>query len=172
MSNPDAPTQGSPPVRLAPAAGAAAAAILTACLLAAPLTRTSEGTRHVAYHDPVGILTVCTGHTGTDVVARRAYSDGECEAILARDEQAAGFGIARCIKGDVPLQSRAAFTDFALNVGVAAFCGSTLARKLNAADLAGACDQLPLWTKAGGRVLPGLVKRRAAERDLCREGLK
>lgn len=151
---------------------AVTAAVLAAIVAAVPLTRQSEGRVRSAYADPVGILTVCDGHTGADVRKGREYSNAECDQILTRDEEAAGFAIAKCISVAVPLQSRAAFTDFAFNVGAGAFCRSTMARKLNAGDLAGACDQFPLWTKAGGVVLKGLVIRRARERDLCRQGLK
>jgi lysozyme len=45
--------------------------------------------------------------------------------------------------------------------------GSTLARKENAGDVPGACDELLRWTKAKGVTLPGLVKRREQERELC-----
>ncbi|MBP8236036.1 MAG: lysozyme, partial [Rhizorhabdus sp.] len=51
---------------------------------------------------------------------------------------------------------------FAYNVGVGALRGSTLLRKLNAGDFAGAAEQFLVWNKAGGKVLAGLVKRRAA----------
>ena len=55
----------------------------------------------------------------------------------------------------------------AFNVGNARFCSSTLARKANAGDMAGACAELSRWTYAGGKPLPGLVKRRATERAIC-----
>lgn len=56
-----------------------------------------------------------------------------------------------------------AIVDFAYNLGVGRLQTSTLKRKLNAQDWAGAREQLMLWTRGGGRVLPGLVKRRQAE---------
>jgi GH24 family phage-related lysozyme (muramidase) len=46
------------------------------------------------------------------------------------------------------------------------------ARKANAGDMPGACAELSRWTRAGGNELPGLVKRRAAERELCERGLQ
>lgn len=60
-----------------------------------------------------------------------------------------------------------AFTSLAYNIGPRAFCGSTLVRKLNAGDYAGACAQISVWNKAGGRVVQGLVNRRAKERAHC-----
>lgn len=56
-----------------------------------------------------------------------------------------------------------AMTDFAYNLGVARYRSSTLRRKINAGDWDGAKIQLMRWTKAGGRELPGLVRRRKAE---------
>ena len=62
--------------------------------------------------------------------------------------------------------------------GRTAYCGSTTAKRFNAGDWKGACRALneadngrPQWVTAGGRVLPGLVKRRAEERALCERGL-
>ncbi|PRG74053.1 glycosyl hydrolase, partial [Burkholderia multivorans] len=67
---------------------------------------------------------------------------------------------------------------FAYNVGAGAYCGSTTAKRFNAGDWKGACRALneadngrPQWVTAGGRVLPGLVKRRAEERALCERDL-
>jgi len=54
----------------------------------------------------------------------------------------------------------------ALVSGEGAFKGSTLLKKLNATDYIGAADQFPQWNKGGGKVMKGLVRRRAAEREL------
>jgi lysozyme len=59
-----------------------------------------------------------------------------------------------------------AMADFAYNLGVARYRGSTLRRKVDAQDWEGAKEQLALWVRGGGRVLPGLVKRRQAEAKL------
>jgi lysozyme len=59
-----------------------------------------------------------------------------------------------------------AIVDFAYNLGVGRLQTSTLKRKINAQDWGGAKEQLMLWTKGGGRVLPGLLKRRTAECQL------
>jgi len=60
-----------------------------------------------------------------------------------------------------------AYVSWAYNVGAAAACKSTLVKKLNRSDYVGACNELLRWNRAGGRVLPGLVKRRKAERNMC-----
>ena len=68
----------------------------------------------------------------------------------------------------VPLteNQKAALQDFVYNVGATAFASSTLARKLNLGDTPGAADEVPKWNHAGGVVLAGLTKRRAAEQAL------
>jgi lysozyme len=63
---------------------------------------------------------------------------------------------------------KTAFVDAAYNIGVAAFCRSSMARRANAGDMAGACDALLLWNKVDGREVAGLTRRRQAERALCR----
>lgn len=59
-----------------------------------------------------------------------------------------------------------AIVDFAYNLGVGRLQTSTLRRKINQLDWDGAKEELAKWVRAGGRVLPGLVKRRAAEAAL------
>jgi lysozyme len=67
----------------------------------------------------------------------------------------------------LPEHVQAASVSFAYNVGAQAFCGSTMARKLRAGDMPGACAELSRWVYAKGELLPGLVRRRAAERAMC-----
>lgn len=147
------------------------AAVLAAAAVSVPLIATWEGTIKVGYRDPVGIPTSCTGHTGPDAIVGRRYTDEECAAQLASDAVKHGLEISHCLPESLPVQTRAAFTSFAFNVGTAKFCSSTLAKKARAGDLRGACAELSKWTYAGGRVLPGLVKRRADERAMCERGL-
>jgi lysozyme len=59
-----------------------------------------------------------------------------------------------------------AIVDFVYNLGIGRLQTSTLKRKINASDWQGAQEQLMLWTKGGGKVLPGLLKRRVAECSL------
>ena len=83
------------------------------------------------------------------------------------DAQKFEGALKRCVT--VPLHQREydAYVSFSYNVGAGAFCGSTLVKKLNAGDYPGACAELLRWTRAGGRVLPGLVTRRQAEYRQC-----
>ena len=125
-----------------------------------------EGTVLPTYRDPVGVLTYCTGAT-EDAAWGKTYSPAECRAQLDRDLARHAEGVMACIKVPLTPGQKVAFVDLAYNVGVGAVCNSTLARKANAGDMAGACAELSKWTKAGGQVLPGLVRRRQADRDLC-----
>jgi lysozyme len=144
------------------------AGVLAAASLVAPLTLASEGLVTKTSDDPVAIPTACWGHANAQ--PGKVYSLGECEQIAVLDLAKAGAGIAPCIKAPVSDMTRGAFTDFALNAGVGAFCSSTMAKKLNAGDAAGACAELSRWVNAGGKPLPGLVTRRERERNLCECG--
>lgn len=128
-----------------------------------------EGLRTVAYMDPVGIPTVCFGETD-GVRLGDKYTAEECRAMLGGRVAEFGAAVDRCVTAELPPARKAALVSFAYNVGVGAFCGSTLVRKLNSGDAYGACNELLRWTKAGGIELPGLVKRRQQERQLCLEG--
>lgn len=126
-----------------------------------------EGMILRGYPDPIGIVTACAGHTKTAVLGA-AYSPEQCELILNDDLVEHAEGVLACAPG---LQGHtgplAASVSFAFNVGVGAFCRSTMARKLNAGDIPGACAELDRWVYAGGKKLPGLVRRRATERAMC-----
>ena len=89
----------------------------------------------------------------------------------AEDAREHGLDISNCVAVYVPKDSAVAFVSFASNAGAPNFCRSTLNKKLNAGDLAGACNELPRWVYAQGIKLPGLVNRRADERALCLKGL-
>lgn len=144
--------------------GAAAAA------LAVSTVAFYEGTVLRSYRDPIGIITACTGHTGPELKMGQTYTHEQCEDMLYKDlaKHAAALD---CINRPLSDGQKAAFLSFAFNVGNGAFCGSTLVRKANAGDMLGACAELSRWTWAGGKQLPGLVNRRAAERQLCERGL-
>lgn len=150
--------------------------VAAATALATALAIPAEGIRQFAYYDPPGILTVCRGHTGPDVVSGHRYSLAECDAYLTADMHKAIGLVDRCAPG-LPAPVLAAFSDATFNMGSTIACdtgNSTAARYLRVGLFAAACDQLPRWNKArvlGVMVdLPGLTKRRAAERDLCLTG--
>ena len=142
-----------------------------ATALAIPLVMLYEGTVLQSYRDPIGIVTACVGHTGPELRMGQRYTRQQCEDMLYGDLLKHAQAL-DCIKQPMTDGQKAAFVSFAFNVGNRAFCDSTLARKANAGDMAGACAELSRWTRAGGSELPGLVKRRAAERELCERGLQ
>ena len=142
-----------------------------AVALAVPLVMLYEGTVLQSYRDPIGIITACVGHTGPELRMGQKYTRQQCEDMLYGDLLKHAQAL-DCIKQPMTDGQKAAFLSFAFNVGNKAFCDSTLARKANAGNMPGACAELSRWTRAGGRELPGLVKRRAAERELCERGLQ
>ncbi|EHN64295.1 lysozyme [Comamonas testosteroni] len=141
-----------------------------AAALAVPLVQHYEGTVFSTYRDPVGIVTACTGHTGPELKMGQTYTREQCEEMLYKD-LAKHANALSCVRTPLTDGQRAAFLSFAFNVGDDAFCRSTLVRKANAGDINGACAELSRWTYASGKQLPGLVRRRAAERQLCEQGL-
>ena len=83
-----------------------------------------------------------------------------------------GEGVDRAIAGKpTTAAQKAAMTSLAYNIGISAFSGSTVLKRHRAGDYAGAADAFAMWKKAGGRVMAGLVRRRAAEAKLYRSGL-
>lgn len=128
-----------------------------------------EGRSLVGYMDPVGIPTICYGHTATAKIGQTKTAD-ECEVLLQQDLGVALNAVDKELP-DLAPETRAALGSFVYNVGEGAFRSSTLLRKARAGDMVGACNELPRWVYAGGRVLNGLVRRREAERALCLAGL-
>lgn len=150
--------------------GVAAAAILT------PLVTSWEsgGKDHlVPYRDIVGVWTQCHGETLGVTATTPAETPAGC--ALKLDKRLAGFAqaVGKCTPS---LRGRdeqwAAATSLAYNIGTAAYCRSTVDRRFDAGDRRGACDAFLMWNKAGGKVVNGLARRRAAERELCLKGLK
>lgn len=130
----------------------------------------AEGLRQYAYRDPVGIPTICFGETRGIKMGDKATVE-QCKDMLNVRIEEFGVGVDKCVKVPLPPERKAATVSFAYNVGVKKFCESTMARKLNAGDILGACNEFSRWTYAHGIPLPGLVKRRAEERRLCMIGL-
>jgi lysozyme len=144
------------------AAGAVAVAMAAALALGVKF----EGERLQAYRDPAGIPTICRGHT-RGVRMSHTATPVECEALAHADTMDALHAVNQFVTVELNSNELIAYTDFVYNVGAEKFRTSTLLRKLNAGDRAGACKELLRWVYADGRVLPGLVKRRQAEYRLC-----
>lgn len=126
-----------------------------------------EGREYVPYLDVAGVLTVCDGHTGPDIIKGRRYSDAECNMLTEYDLLRIAKQIDPKIKVELPATTRAAMYSFAYNVGPSAFNSSTLLKKLNAKDFPGACAELNRWVYAGGKKWKGLMNRRDVEYEVC-----
>lgn len=150
------------------AGGAGAALSALALTIAQPEITTFEGQRNTAYKDVVGVLTVCAGHTGKDIVVGKVYSNDECKALTIKDAAVAAAGVLKVSPHLIwhPMQL-AAVISFSYNVGTGTYANSTVARLFNAGDFIGACNFLPNYKYAGGQVWPGLVTRRAREKEIC-----
>lgn len=128
-----------------------------------------EGLRTVAYSDPIGIPTVCFGETEGVRLGDR-YSVDECRALLGSRVAEFGEAVDRCVTVPLAPKRKAAYTSLAYNIGIMAFCKSTVVKRANAGDAQGSCDAILWFNKAGGVVWPGLEKRRKVERQYCLEG--
>lgn len=130
-----------------------------------------EGLELKSYRDIVGVWTICYGETN-GVGPGQTSTKAECDTQLARQIGAYEARLDKCLTATVPGKAKVAFVSWAYNVGTGAACSSTLVRKANAGDLVGACNELPKWNRAGGKVVNGLTRRREAERTLCLEGVR
>lgn len=136
-----------------------------------------EGYRYNAYDDGAGVETVgfgSTTHANGQPVKPGDTMSVERALIRLGDDVAEKERAMRACLGPVPLYPHEwdAYVSLAYNIGAPAFCRSTLVKKLkqNPPDYAGACAEILKWNRAGGQVLPGLVRRRQDEFKLCTEG--
>jgi GH24 family phage-related lysozyme (muramidase) len=134
------------------------------------LIKTFEGFRARAYRDPVGVWTIGYGHTSMagvpEVRAGMVVSEAEATEILRRDVEMFARGVRQRLTRAVSDAQFSALVSFAYNVGLGAFAKSSVLRAVNAGEFEAVPRRLALWTKAGGRTLPGLIRRRAAEAAL------
>lgn len=130
-----------------------------------------EGTKLKPYEDVVGVLTVCTGHTGKDVVKGSIYTPAQCESLLQKDLKVYREAVYKCVNVPISGGEFDAYTMFTYNVGSTAFCGSSLLKKLNQGKHTEACNGLPAWSYAGGKYVQGLNNRRKFEQNMCLGGI-
>lgn len=143
------------------------------------LIKSSEGCakrrpdgRFDAYPDPGtggDPWTIGWGSTGPDIRKGTVWTQAQCDARFEADIDAFS-GTVSDLLGDAPTTPGqfSALVCLAYNIGLGKLRSSTLLRMHRAGDYAGAAAQFPRWNKAAGKVLPGLVKRRAAEAALYR----
>jgi lysozyme len=127
---------------------------------------THEGYVGTAYRDIVGVWTIGFGTTKN---VKPQDKIDPVTALRRKIEDIEGFELAlkNCVRVPLHQHEYDAFVRLAYNIGPGAFCSSTLVRKLNAQDYAGACGEILRWNRAGGRVVQGLVNRREDEYRQC-----
>lgn len=141
--------------------------------LATTLCKEFEGFRAKPYLCPAGVETIGFGSTRYPDGRKVALEDppvtrAEAEDLL-RWQLKHQFlpGVLRACPSLVAHPTALnAIVDFAYNLGVGRLQTSTLRRRINQGDWEGAREQLMRWVRGGGRVLPGLVRRRKAEAEL------
>lgn len=130
------------------------------------LIKEFEGCRLKAYLCPAGVPTIGYGATGPDIRLGMTWTQEQADDRLAEDIHQFAAAVDEALQVDCSDNEFAAMVSLAFNIGAGAFERSTLLRMVNTGDFAGAAHQFVRWSKAGGRTLPGLLRRREAERDL------
>ena len=125
-----------------------------------------EALRLKAYRDSVGIWTIGYGHTA---VAGPPNPVAEADRIFSSDLGKFETGVSGVVNGKLTQNEFDALVSLAFNIGLGAFRSSSLLHLLNQGDKRSAADKFLNWTHAGGKVLPGLVRRRTAERKMFLE---
>ncbi len=129
------------------------------------LVQRFEGCRLLSYVCPAGVLTIGYGHTGPDVKPGQGISQYTADTLLRQDLAKFETAVLDMTGGKVTQNEFDALVSLAFNIGSDALRRSTLMRRFNAGDKKAAAEQFLVWSKGGGKVLPGLVRRRVAERD-------
>ena len=134
------------------------------------LIKQFEGCKLTAYQDSVGVWTIGYGWTkpvdGKPLRAGMTIKQETAERLLKTGLVSYESDVSRLVKVGLTQGQFDALVSFTYNLGARSLSTSTLLRKLNAGDYAGAADEFLRWNKAGGKVLNGLTRRREAERAL------
>jgi lysozyme len=133
------------------------------------LVKQFEGCKLEAYDDGGGVQTIGYGHTD-GVREGQACTQEQADCWLSGELAKIAQWLDKTLAIDVSQKQFDALCSFVYNVGEGAFLKSTLLRKLNAGDIAGAAAEFQKWDHDNGRVVAGLTKRRAAEARLFMQG--
>jgi|SRR5579859_4961816 len=142
-------------------------------VLCRPLTEASESCPLKAYPDPASggaPWTIGWGATGAGIVEGTVWTQEHADSRLTLDLNVRADIVDRLVRVVLTPAQKAALVDFVYNVGEENFAGSTLLKRLNAGDYQAAADEFPKWNLAHGKVMLGLVTRRARERSLFLTG--
>ena len=135
------------------------------------LIKEFEGLRLTAYQDSVGVWTIGYGTTaradvGVTPRAGMVITEGQAEQYLRLALEKFASAVRPLIKVPVTLNEFGACMSLAYNIGPGSFAKSSVLRLLNAGQKSAAAQKFALWNRAGGKVLSGLTRRRAAETTL------
>lgn len=127
---------------------------------------TWEGFSDVSYRDIVGVWTIGFGTTSG---VKQGQKIDPVQALQRKmtDVQKFEGSLKTCVTVPLHQYEYDAFLSLAYNIGPTNFCGSTLVKKLNAKDYAGACKEILRWNRAGGQIVRGLDNRRKDEYKKC-----
>ena len=138
------------------------------------LIKRFEGFRGSAYRCPAGLWTIGYGHTSRAgppaVTPNLRMTEAQAHGVLTADVERFARDVRLALRRDLNDQQFSALVSFAYNVGAGAFLASSVLKAVNAGDFDAVPRRLQLWIKGDGRVLPGLVKRRAAEAEMFMSG--
>lgn len=134
------------------------------------LIKKFEGCKLKAYFCPANIPTIGYGHTAglteADVINGRTITQQQADVLLDNDYADFERRVEKLVTVPITENQLGALTSFAYNLGIGSLKNSTLLKLLNGGDPKSAANEFMKWTKANGKVLPGLVTRRSAEHDL------
>lgn len=135
------------------------------------LIKHEEGLKLTAYQCPAKVWTIGYGSTfyvnGSKVKQGDIITQVEAELILSTVVSSFADQVSKVVKSKLTENQFGSLVSFAYNVGIGAFTGSTLLKKVNANPNDQSIGiEFARWNKAGGKVLQGLINRRKAEKEL------
>ena len=134
-----------------------------------------EGLKLKAYDDGVGVWTIGFGTTiypnGIKVKKGDTCTEAQAKAYMAHDLKKFESAVNSAVTVLINQNQFDAMVSLAYNIGTSAFKNSTLVKKLNESNYKSAAAQFNVWNKGGGKVMQGLVSRRAVERKLFEKAL-
>jgi lysozyme len=138
-----------------------------------PLIHQWEGCKLHAYPDPAtgaDPYTIGWGSTGPDIGPDTVWTQEQADADLAQRLDRINSTVTQAVRVRLSPQQRAALVSLAYNIGTGNWLTSTMLKCINDGDYNRACGQFGVWIMAAGKVMVGLIRRRAAEAELFAEG--
>lgn len=138
---------------------------ISTALISGAVVLEGDYNKHLTpYKDQAGIPTVCSGHTGKDVVIGKKWTPEDCKSVLIKDLGDHAQGMLQCVNVPLTVDQFNALTLFAYNIGVGAFCKSnSVLKPLNAGNYEEAAKGMYKWVYVDGKYNKGLYNRRVKE---------